>query len=585
MKHQECLTRFVAAFVDELSACGVEHVVVSPGSRSTPLAMLLNAHSDIRVWMNIDERSAAFFALGIAKASGRPAALLCTSGTAAANYYPAIVEAKLSRVPLIVLTADRPHELRGVGAPQAIDQIKLYGDNVKWFQEMPLPGLDEQTLLLSRTTARRAIMTVTTQPLGPVHLNFPFREPLVPDFTVDNIWDSGKTSSTEFSMVTGENEISDSNFDKLTRSIQQLKRGLIVVGPQVNSELAELAALIGERLGFPVLADPLSQLRTGNHNKMPIIDCFDSFLRDTLITETFIPDGVIRIGAMPVSKPFLLYLNKIKPSRYIVIDEGEGWREPTQLATDMVYSDPIRLCKRLLNQLPPNPSAEPSWLTGWNKVNQAAKNEIKMFLEEKHWHEGQIISELSKLLPKNAYLFVGNSMPIRDLDTFLLNQTGRINTMANRGANGIDGVVSTALGVSAVSKSVNLVIGDLSFFHDMNGLLAGKLYNLNATIIVVNNDGGGIFSFLPQAGEAVDFEQLFGTPAGLDIEAVANLYNADYKQAVTWEEFADAYLTYQKVQGLKIIEIQTNRKDNTEKHRMLWNRISYAVQSVIKDDD
>lgn len=582
MNHTEELSRFGAAFVDELTKMGVENVVVSPGSRSTPLAMLLNKHQDIKVWINIDERSAAFFALGMAKASKRPTALLCTSGTAAANYFPAIVEARLSRVPLIVLTSDRPHELRGVGAPQSIDQLKMYGENVKWFQEMPLPSGDASALRFSRTTARRAVTTSSVQPSGPVHLNFPFKEPLVPDLLLENLWESGRMSSGDFSMTAGSIAVSDDQIKSLTQAIKTMKKGLIVVGPQVDDDLTDHIIRLAECCGFPILADPLSQLRTGEHDKTWVMDCYDAFLREESFSETFKPDGVIRIGPMPVSKPFLLYLNKVQPNRYIVVDEGQGWREPTHLATDMVYADPCQLCQALLDELSDGPISNLGWGKAWMAVNQTARTEIEGYTSDGVWFEGQVISKLLPLLPSEAALFVGNSMPIRDLDTFLLNQTPNIMTFANRGANGIDGVTSTALGVSTVTHPLYLIIGDLSFFHDMNGLLAGKLHQLNATIIVINNDGGGIFSFLPQAQEAEDFEQLFGTPTGLNIEAVADLYQATYEKVDSWEAYCAFIRKTQKNSGLRIIELQTNRTDNTAKHKELWEQVSHSVRKVIE---
>ncbi|MBM7643905.1 2-succinyl-5-enolpyruvyl-6-hydroxy-3-cyclohexene-1-carboxylate synthase [Scopulibacillus daqui] len=584
MSHQEQLTRFCAAFVDELNRAGVKHVVVSPGSRSTPLAILLNSHPSIKVWMNIDERSAAFFALGMSKA-GEPAALLCTSGTAAANYYPAITEAKLSRVPLIVLTTDRPHELRDVGAPQAIDQIKLYGDHVKWFQEMPLPSDNEEMLRYARVSARRAVMTAQVQPSGPVHLNFPFREPLIPDLTIERLWDSGLIREGHFLRTPGSYQLDDNQIEALLNIIQSRRKGLIVVGPQADDRLAENIVSLSERLGYPVLADPLSQLRSGSHSKENIIDCYDAFLRDSTIIKRLQPEVVIRFGAMPVAKSFLIYLKTMQPEYYMVVDESPEWREPTHLATDMVYAEPKRLCDALLDKITAF-REENSWLCLWRNINQAAKQEVLDFIDKAHWFEGQAVSELlASIKEKDAAVFVGNSMPVRDLDTFLLNQPQKIMTMANRGANGIDGVVSTALGASTAAENLFLIIGDLSLYHDMNGLLAGKLHQLNATIIVMNNNGGGIFSFLPQAKEANDFEQLFGTPTDLDFELVAKLYNMSYQKADSWPAFRKACKDALLTKGLKMIEVQTDRADNTEKHQQLWERMTAAVRNMMNKAD
>ncbi len=579
MNHIKALTTCVASFVDELASMGVEQAVVSPGSRSTPLTMLFNEHPEINVFMNIDERSAGFFALGMAKATQKPTALICTSGTAAANYFPSLIEAKLSRVPLIVITSDRPHELRNVGAPQAIDQIKMFGDHVKSFIEMPVPDDTGETAKLFRSQARRAVMTSKAAPYGPVHMNLPFREPLVTDLKQKNLWEENRLP-VPFKSTYGESHLSDQDADSLMHVVRTMRRGLIIVGPQTDERLAPLLAEFSRRMGIPVLADPLSQLRTGNHDKEWVMDTYDAMLREASLRDNMVPDVIIRMGPMPVSKPLLKYINQSKADHYILIDSGKEWLDPTHKLTEMVYADPVSALQQLLMANAISSDQQRNWGESWKKFNLKARNRIASELRVPEWYEGPVVSNLVKELPDNAILFAGNSMPIRDLDTFLINQDKKLITVGNRGANGIDGITSTALGVSAVKKNTYLLIGDLSFIHDMNGLLSAKLYRTDITIIVVNNNGGGIFSFLPQADSVESFDKLFATPADLDISLIAKLYEAAYFVAESWQAYKEAINASACMRGLKIIEVKTNRELNAKHHRNLWERISQDIKDV-----
>lgn len=586
MTHQERLTRFCTAFVSECVKSGVKDIVVSPGSRSTPLTVLFNKHPGTKMWMSIDERSAAFFALGMAKASRRPVALLCTSGTAAANYYPAIIEAELSRIPLIVLTSDRPHHLRNVGAPQAIDQIKLYGGHVKWFQEMPPQSDDELQIAFTRASARRAYLTASLAPAGPVHLNFPFEEPLVPDLELENLWENPKEESgPPAAAAESQRRLSPDGMKTAAGLMSSMKKGLIVVGPHTDPALSEAAVELAEKCGFPILADPLSSLRTGKHDKSWVIDSYDAFLRDPFVCRQMEADGIIRFGPMPVSKAFLKYLEAARPKHYLVIDEGDGWLEPTHLPATMLYCDPVSFCKDMLHLLVEKPDPFRGWGERWKAVNSVSGRCIRKFLQSEFWFEGQVMAEIIEDQPDHAALFVGNSMPVRDLDSFLLNQKKPLFTLANRGANGIDGVVSSALGAATAVRPLTLVIGDLSFYHDMNGLLAAKLHHLHATIVVINNNGGGIFSFLPQAEAVDDFDALFSTPIGLNIEKVSEVYEAEYRRPESWPAFHRAYQEALSDDRLHIIEVKTDRQANVIKHRSLWAEVAGVARKVLKNHD
>ncbi|UZD46513.1 2-succinyl-5-enolpyruvyl-6-hydroxy-3-cyclohexene-1-carboxylic-acid synthase [Peribacillus frigoritolerans] len=578
MNDRDALTAYAASFVDELAQNEVKHVVVSPGSRSTPLALLLVEHPDIEIHINVDERSAAFFALGLAKALKEPVGLLCTSGTAAANYYPAVIEAFYSRVPLIVLTADRPHELRDVGAPQAIDQIHLYGRHVKWFVEMALPESTDGMMRYARTVGARAVATAAAEPAGPVHLNFPLREPLIPDLDQAKEYRQNKRTPSVL-IDSGERSLSASQVEAVATTLSKAKQGIIVCGELPHPEMKEAIVALAKKFAFPVLADPLSQLRSGSHDKAVIIDAYDTFLRDETAKAAFRPEVILRFGAMPVSKPLLLFMKKQKQAITLVVDGGAGWREPAGLATNMIYSEEKDFCLRIAESITSSPDDE--WLRLWQTVNGATKDALASVRDEAELSEGKLFALLADMMPLESTLFVGNSMPIRDLDTFFLNNEKGIQTIANRGANGIDGVVSTALGVSTVSKNTVLAIGDLSFFHDMNGLLAAKLQKQNITILLVNNDGGGIFSFLPQANEREHFETLFGTPHGLDFSHTAQLYGGKYNKVQNWDEFDKVFTESFEIQGLKIIEVPTERESNLQKHRNLWSFVSQEIKMVL----
>ncbi|MFS0559570.1 2-succinyl-5-enolpyruvyl-6-hydroxy-3-cyclohexene-1-carboxylic-acid synthase [Terribacillus sp. 179-K 1B1 HS] len=565
MSHIETLSKYVGHFVDALWRSGVEQVVISPGSRSTPLALLMTEHPHMKHWVNLDERSAAFYALGLAKESQKPVALVCTSGTAAANYMPAVVEAFYSRIPLILLTADRPHELRDVGAPQAINQIQMYGGFVKWFHEMMLPEANPSALRYVQQQAGRAMQQALEGNPGPVHLNFPFREPLTPDFTIENIWSSGESAAKP--PLYGTTRLHENDIQRLVEILETGKRGLIVVGPQDDAELAHAVVGLAENWQLPVLADPLSQLRSGAHTKDVIIETYDTILKSASVRAKLQPDFIIRFGAMPVSKPYLFLMKEYAGSNHIVVEKHAGYREPVGMNTQFVYSDPVKLCEALSES---SPARMDTWLPEWQQMNQIARQVLTADTENMELTEGIAVQDILRNTPDESNVFVGNSMPIRDLDSFFFTTDKHIQPWCNRGTNGIDGVVSTALGVAASGKRTTLVIGDLSFYHDMNGLMAGRNYGLDLTIVVINNNGGGIFSFLPQAQEAAHFETLFGTPTNLDFTHVAGLYQLPYTLAADRSAFAEALQESYNKKGMHIIEVRTERESNVSWHREKW---------------
>ncbi|UOE54789.1 2-succinyl-5-enolpyruvyl-6-hydroxy-3-cyclohexene-1-carboxylic-acid synthase [Cytobacillus oceanisediminis] len=580
MNHQEALTSYIAAFVAELVKNGIEDVVVSPGSRSTPMAMVMAEHPELRVHIHVDERSAAFFALGIAKASQKPAALLCTSGTAAANYYPAIVEARYSRVPLIVLTADRPHELRDVGAPQAIDQIHLYGKNAKWFVEMAPPENTAEMLRYARTVCARAASAAQGSPAGPVHLNFPFREPLVPQLDRADLFELHERTEGYVNIQGGQFGLHNEQYKEMAQILNSAQKGIIVCGPLEKSDFPAAVIKLAEKLKYPIIADPLSQLRSGLHEGSCIIDAYDSFLKTEDAKKELKPDVIIRFGAMPVSKPLTIFMKENSTARQIIVDGGGGWRDPALLSTEMIHCDELLFCESVYPYL--NTPENDEFIALWKKINDLTRSRLADINAVDELSEGKLFFQLAELLPEGSTLFVGNSMPIRDLDTFFhYNQKG-IRVMANRGANGIDGTVSTALGAGMASQPLYLVLGDLTFFHDLNGLIASKQYEIDINILLINNNGGGIFSFLPQANHPRNFEKLFGTPLDLDFSHAIKMFGGQYDLIKDWEHFISVFKQNMDRSGIKVMEITTNRDRNLTEHRELWESVSREISRLLE---
>lgn len=598
---------YVGAFVDELRRSGLRHAVICPGSRSTPLALVFASTPAIRCWMHIDERSAAFFALGLAKQLDQPVALLCTSGTAAANFLPAIAEARLTHVPLLVLTSDRPPELRENGAPQAIDQNRLYGTHAQWFMEAALPEASNEALRYIRTLACRAFARTLLVPAGPVHLNLPFREPLTPApisgqpmppaDTRDPLAWQGRPGDRPYTQTTSSwhtGTTTEGIQQELIEAISASPRGLIIVGPQTSSELADSLLQLARKTGYPILADPLSQVRGKGGADELVISTYDAFLRSERFLARYGPQLILRFGAMPTSKPVLLYLKRYAHCPQVIVDPHHGWEDPTQLATQIFYANAQYFCRELGAAFDalhmPAESERQAWTVAWQTAERATQRALAAAITDfAELFEGRVFTELAEILPSGSLLYAGNSMPIRDMDTFFWPQANAPRCLGNRGANGIDGVVSSALGASAASdpeKPAVLVIGDLSFFHDLNGLLAARLHALHLTIVLVNNDGGGIFSFLPQSAYPEHFEQLFGTPTGLDFAPVVAMYGGSFQRITTWEAFRAALQESINAPGLHVIEVPSERARNVVLHRQLWLVTEQALEhaSLLEDE-
>lgn len=568
MANKKYLTDYVRRMTSALMNAGVKKVVISPGSRSTPLAYAFASTEELDVYMQIDERSAGYFALGLAKASREPVILLCTSGTAASNYFPAVTEAHYARIPLIVITADRPHELREVGAPQAIDQIQLYGNHVKYSIDFPLAEDNRDVEDYIERQTQRAVSVALTAPFGPIHLNVPFREPLTIDFELKM---PTRTFKKHYQSI---NSLDEMTAKEMTDIVNGSDKGIIIAGELPVGLSAGVFWKFAEALQWPVLCDPLSNLRAQVPEQcLPLcIDRYDALLKSERFAEKVIPDTVIRFGAQPVSKPLSLYLRKVRPQTVIAIDESPEFRDPLGVVTHHIQSPVEAVLQLILNQ------GQTPYARIWAKANDEA-SEITEKFAKVAGDEGAYAQMLFRHLPDGSDIISGSSMPIRDVDTYFEKTAKDIKIFANRGTNGIDGVVSTAFGIQAARQRPTwLLIGDLSFLHDVNGLLVSRFHDTDLTIVIMNNDGGGIFSYLPQAESGPHFEELFGTPTGLTFGHIAAMYDAQYKAIENLEDF-EVELAKDKVKNIRIIEVFTDRNANVKAHRALWAEIVERLEA------
>jgi 2-succinyl-5-enolpyruvyl-6-hydroxy-3-cyclohexene-1-carboxylate synthase len=564
-------TALASALVEELARCGVRHAAVSPGSRSTPLAIALWRQPAIEVEVVLDERSAAFFALGTALASGRPAVALCTSGSAAAHFHPAVTEADEASVPLIALTADRPPELRGIGAGQTIDQLKLYGDAVRWFCDVGTHEADDAGLLHFRSVACRAYATATGDPRpGPVHLNVPWREPLAPipvegDVTATDPLALEGRGERPLSAVTRSPEAPDPTLlDELAERIASAPRGLIVAGRQLDPGIAESVAALSDTAGYPLLAEPISQLRWGPHAPSAHVPGYDLIARAR--PGELEPELVLRVGDMPTSKALRQWLAGIRGLRQVVIDPAGDWKEPTRRAETLLRADPRLVAEGLAERLKAGSGTRRDWPERWVDAQHRMGARVSREMDElDEPSEPGVWLELAAHLRDGDRVLAASSMPVRDQEAFLPPGRERVRFLSNRGANGIDGLVSTAAGIAADGARTWAVLGDLALVHDLAALsLAARTPGLR--LIVLDNGGGGIFHFLPQA-EAVsesEFEALLGTPSGLDLQAAAELFGIEVAVA------DDPQGVELALQGeARMVIVRLDRRRNVEVHRRL----------------
>ena len=565
-------TALASAIAEELARCGVRRAAIAPGSRSSPLALALWRQPGIEATVIVDERCAGFFALGAAQAEGVPAVVVCTSGSAAANLHPAVVEADEARVPLIALTADRPPELRGIGAGQTIDQLKLYGSAVRWFCELGSHDADDAGLVHFRTVACRAYAAARGEPRpGPVHLNVPWREPLAPEPRVGDVTATSRLAlegrgDSPLTAVTPPAHVPEPGLlDELAERISGEPRGLILAGRQPDPTIADTVAALAANSGYPILAEPTSQIRLGPHDRSHVGWAYDALARAR--SEELAPGLVVRFGDMPTSKPLRQWLAGLEGMRQIVVDPTGAWNEPTRLAETIVRASPTALATALADRLtPPDPGA---WTESWLGGAAAAGAAIEAALEQlDRPTEPGLHAALGRLYADGDLVYTASSMPIRDQEQFVAPAAARVRFLCNRGANGIDGLLSSGIGAAAATgRPTWIVIGDLGLYHDMNALALLRGVEAPVRIVVPNNGGGAIFDFLPQAEALHDaeFEALFTTDVGLEIERIAALYGIEHRLVTELAQLEDAAAPA----GSVIIEVPVDRSENVALHARL----------------
>lgn len=601
-------TLWAGTVVDQLARCGLRAVCIAPGSRSVPLVLAFDQHPKIDVYLHLDERSAAFFALGVAQATKRPVALVCTSGTAAAEFHPAIVEAHQAQLPLLVLTADRPPELRHSGANQTIDQVKMFGDHVLWAVDVALPEPNPPGLALRnlRTLVSRAYAVADGLVKGAVHLNFPFRQPLEPA-SLEELALMAAGNSEEASGSPPASEIergqlypSPTQIERIAEVVARHERGIIVCGPRCpGGDFPSTVTALAKISGYPLLADPVSGVRFGPHvADAPIIGGYETFLAANGLTWAP-PQVVIRFGAMPTSKSLNSYLDRVAQAQIIHIRESGIWADDSHRVHYFLQADPAIVCRCLAEKLasqtpldvgsqlparpdpmwPEQPRATSKWAAALLETEATTQHLLRQSLAE-CFFDGAAVASAVNMLPPGTNLFVGNSLPIRHLDQFAQPTARALSIFANRGASGIDGVTSTALGVAVADRSrpTILITGDIAFYHDMNGLFALRQHDLRRFIIILlNNNGGGIFRRLPIARFEPSFTSLFLTPHDLKFEAAAQMYGLAHQAVNDGEHFQAAFAESLGGETPTIIEVRTDSHQDHIRHQEVVRQVIAAL--------
>jgi 2-succinyl-5-enolpyruvyl-6-hydroxy-3-cyclohexene-1-carboxylate synthase len=579
--------RAARAMIAAFAAAGVRSAVLSSGARSGPLAVALDEQGDIRTYVVTDERSAAFFALGLARASELPPLVVCTSGTAAANYAPAVAEASLAEVPLLVVTADRPPEARGFGAAQTIRQTGMFGRHVCASREAAVPSVDGPPEAYYRALAVSAYASALGTPRGPVHVNLPFREPLLPiPLPTRNVVTS--RAGERLQLAIGELRLASDQVDELAAHLRSVERGLIVCGP-TSRPRATRAAIVALAIGtgWPILADPLSGLRSDEGIDGLVVEPHDVVLRNDGFRDRQRPDLVVRFGSLPTSKSLQRALETWR-CEHVLFTTPHEWPDPQWLATTVIVCDPVAAAEDLaacLETAGPRQSALGSnWRLAWQNGAKRAREALERDLySAPATFEGKAAHDLLRSLPAGSVLVVGNSMPIRDVDVFCSPFRSDVAVLGNRGANGIDGLLSTALGAAASSGSPTaLLLGDLSFLHDVGALQLAARHRLPLLIVVVDNDGGGIFQMLPCAELGETFERCFLTPHGLDLLDAAKLGRFDTRRVTGDGDLARAVADWAARPRGMIVEVACDRQESAGMREQLLARAAAAVDEGCK---
>ena len=550
--------RWAAHLVGSLVASGVSHAVIAPGSRSSPLVLAFADRPDVQCWTVLDERVLGFFALGLAKATETPVAILVTSGTAGAHLLPAVIEASEGAARLVVLTADRPWELHGFGAPQTIEQRGLFGRFVRDEATLSAPIDSPGAFSHLVNVVAKALVVGGRAPRGPVHLNVPFGEPLAPESAASGpIVDPPVGRCSEPARIPV--------VDDVVPLVERAERGLIVCGPRERGDgFGEAVHRLGSHLGFPVLAEAASNARYGFPHAIAM---YDALLKSERFSAAMKPDFILRFGAGATPRSMI---ELGAPTVVQVSDEGLLF-DPHHHARRFVIGDAVATCQALLGARPGATTWRPRWLEAEGRL-------VDHLLGREGFDEPLVARELVRSLPEGTNLVLSSSMPVRAVDAFAPVSKGPLKVYSNRGVNGIDGVTSTALGIAAgTQRPTVLFIGDLALLHDVGAWVLARTLGLDLTVVVVNNDGGGIFHFLPIASRTRHFERFFGAPHGVDLGHVAALAGATLHRPTTLEAFQRSLLGAIKG-GLHLIEVKTNRKENVERHRALNASLGEAAR-------
>lgn len=571
---------------DELCKHGLNRVILCPGSRSTPLVFSLSELSGIKTYVHLDERSAAFFALGFAKSHDRPMPIISTSGTGPANFHPAIIEASESEVPMIVLTADRPPELRDSGANQTIDQMKMFGDHVRWFQQLPEAGHEDRKKRSLRVKMFQAIQKSSFPSPGPVHINIPFRKPFEPQEeqahqtpqTPETMEPYGEglplpSSTGTITWHHGSVRTTSTGCTRIVELMKSAQRPIVVAGPDSTRTDSSTATYLraAKQMNLPILADPLSNLRYGEkYGHDQIYGLYDIWGSDTVLSSDIAPDFILRTGASPTSKPLRKMLSKHR-NRQVVIHPTAKWTEAEFTATDCIQTEPAPFLEEMSDVF--NDAFSSDWFDVIHQLERQSVNQLEQLLPDSDL-EGSYIRTTLEDVPAGTSLFVSNSMPIRDLDRFTAPLDKAIEVYGNRGASGIDGVISTGLGCTFRSKQKPVIVtGDLALYHDMNGLAAIHRFDIPVVIIVIDNRGGGIFHKLPIANYDPPFTDHFLTPHDIHFEGIETIYNIPVSQVSEADQFSEELIRSLETSNAHLIRVDVDGKNSHRKREQITSQI------------
>lgn len=575
-------------FIDQLASLGVQYACISPGSRSTPLTYVLSKSRRIKSFIHIDERSSAFFALGLAKATGKPVVVVTTSGTAVAELYPAIIEAYQQRTPLIICTADRPPELIGTGANQTINQHNIFKNHIRWFRDLGSPSIGETGFYHLQKLAITAYRISSIEDRGPVHLNFPFRKPLEPFSYTDDVNKSilkikpqrySKNRMTNAGTSSYQIKSSIRMMDELIK----LERGIIIAGPmEYDRDLVNGIKKLSAQLKYPVFADGLSQLRFNiNKKDKNIISNYSSILQSEKFVREHDPEIILQFGRTPTSSVLERFLEETKANRYLLNSYGDKF-DPTRNAKATLPIEPQSFCESLISQLHAKKCNRKkfNWIRDFIKAEEIGNNIKDSVIERSKFpNEPSIITEIFKSVPAGSNIFIGNSLPVRDLDNFLSNTSKQLAIHFNRGASGIDGVTSTALGMAARKRPAVLITGDLSFLHDLNALAIAYKYSIPLTIILINNNGGGIFESLPIANRIKNFDKFFIAPHNLEIASIVSSFGINYQLITTKTKLRLQMKNSLNKKVPSVLEIQTNAVKSVELRNKYFDKVKKKLNT------